>query len=471
MKKNDKTLIILGILIFCMVITWFVAGGSYGDSGVFTLSNITRAGIFDFFLIIFYSIYYNITTIFYFILIGGSYGVLSKTKSYRKLVDKTVYMIRGREKLFFLLTTLLTGIFVSLSSNALVVFAFVPFIITVFLNCGQDRITALSAAIGGILIGIMGNTFGTYGVSNMMENLNLAYTKGIGYKIALFIIAYVLYNLFAMLHMNKKHKELNETEYNPFNTEELDEKEVKRSRKIKLWPTILFGVLLIIVLILGYIDWDKSFGLEIFKKIEEGFEGITIKGIPILYNLAGSTSAFGEWNDLIGAGSILTITTFIIALFNKTKLNDFIDNFNEGIKKILKTVIIISLSYTVFVVLMWYGWPYTLVNAIIGNGKFNVFTLLLAGIIIAFFAVDKDYIGYTLGSYLATVFGDNLLATAIIMNSASAIIIAIAPTSMILLAGLTLLDIPYKKWFGYIWKYTLAITIAVIVIMEIMCYM
>ncbi len=471
MKKNDKIKILFIIVLFSILLTWFIAGGTYNESGVFTLSKITRAGVFDFFLILFYSLYYNITNIFYLLMIGGCYGILSKTKSYRKLIDKTVSLVKKKVILYSLLTTFITALFVSFTSNAFVVLAFVPFIFTVFLKCNKDRITAISTAIGGIFIGMIGNTFGTYGVSNLMGALDLKYTQGIGYKIAIFIIAYVLYNLFAIMHINKQYKDVDETEYNLYDTEKLDEKLVKKVNKTKIWPIVTISITLIIVTILAYINWKDSFGIQFFEDIETGFEGIKIKGIPILYSLAGSTTAFGSWKDTLGAGTILFLSTLLIALTNKVKINEFIDNYITGMKNMIKVAITVCLAYSVFIILMWYGWPYTLVNALIGNGKFNMFTIFLAGIIISLFAIDKDYIGYSIGAYLATAFSNNLLATSILINSASSIIAAIAPTSIILIIGLSMLDIPYKKWLAYIWKYVVAMTAAILIIVAIMCYM
>ena len=470
MKKNDKTKILFILLLFSMLLTWFVAGGSYNNDGVFELAKMTRAGIYDIVIILFYSVYYNITNVFFLLLIGGSYGILSKTKSYRKLVDKTVNLVKGRENLFFALTTLLTGLFVSITSNAIVVFAFVPFIVTVFLKTGHSRISAISAALGGIFIGMIGNTFGSFGVSNMLTQLGLTYKKGIGYKIAIFAISYILYNLFGILHINKEYKEVNENEYNPYDTEKLDEPKIKR-KKTKLWPIITLGVILCIVTVLGYIDWSGSFNIGIFDKIEKGFESFKIRGIPVLYNLAGSTSAFGKWEDTLAMGTILLFTTIIISLIDKNKIDDLINNFTIGMKDIVNVLIPITLTYSIFIVLMWYGWPYTLVNAILGSGKFNLFTLFLAGLVIGFFAVDKNYIGYTLGAFIATTFTGKAIASSLIMNSSSSIMATIAPTSIILIYGLSLLDIPYKDWLKYIWKYILAIIIAVLILFSIMCYM
>ena len=58
MKKNDKIKILLSIIIITMIVTWFLAGGAYNDTGDFTKAAITRGGIFDLILAIMYSFYY-----------------------------------------------------------------------------------------------------------------------------------------------------------------------------------------------------------------------------------------------------------------------------------------------------------------------------------------------------------------------------------------------------------------------------
>lgn len=469
MKKNDKIKILLSIILITMLVTWFLAGGTYDDSGAFTKAAITRGGIFDLILAIMYSVYYKIHNVFFLFVIGGSYGVLSQTNSYRKLIDKTAKLVKGKEQIFFLLTTFITALFVSITSEVLVLFMFVPFVVSVFLRCGKDRLTALSAAIGGIFIGIIGNTFGTYGVENMINAIGISYTKGIGFKIAFFIISYVLYNLFAILHMNKNHKVLDEMEYDPFLTEELDEKGKKR--KTKLWPTITIFIILIIVTILGYINWQTSFGVEIFNNIEEKFENLTIKGIPILYNLAGSTSAFGNWKDLMGASALLLITTIIVGLFNKVSIDEFLDNFFTGMKNIVNVVVTFALVYTVFVIVSWYGWPTTLINTLIGSGKFNIFTLLLAAIVVSFYFIENNYVGYVLGSFVKNSFGKKALATTLMLNSSFGTLAAILPTSFIIMIGLSALDISYKSWLSYIWKFVVSMLISILIIISIMVYM
>lgn len=469
MKKNDKIKIILLIGLVMTVLTWFIAGGTYNDSGVYTVGEIQRAGIFDFLMMFYYNFYYRLINVFYILVVGGCYGVLSRTKSYRKLVDNAVAFVKGKEIPVMLIITLLMGIYTSLCSEILVLFMFVPFIISVFLKCGKDRLTAISAAIGGIFIGMIGITYGTYGVSNMISALEISYGDGIGFKIALFVLSYVLFNFFAIIHINKQYKDVDDTKYDMFNTEVLDESKIKKSRKTKVWPMMIIIVLTIIIAGLAFINWETSFGVTIFGEVFENIQNVEIGGIPVIYNLLGQVSEFGSW-DLILLSSVMLIAVLIVSLMNKMSLEESISHFMTGMSRILKVAFIYGLVFFGFNVVYWFGWPVTVVLKVLGT-KFNMFTVLIAGMLSSFLFVDTEFIGYSLGSHILTNFSSNLVSTHLIMNVGAALIQVIAPTSFILMMALTYLNVPYKKWLGYIWKYTLALLIVVILVFAVMCYM
>ena len=121
MKKKDKIFILLAILVVVAVFTWILPVGVYGTvneaTSLSTESGIMRLGIIELLYIIPFAINYAGNDIIYLFIIGGLYGVLSKTSAYRKLVSNTVKLIRGKENIAMLVTTFLMGLYVSLSSN------------------------------------------------------------------------------------------------------------------------------------------------------------------------------------------------------------------------------------------------------------------------------------------------------------------------------------------------------------------
>lgn len=467
-KSNNgkfKLTILIGIL--ALIMTWFVAGGSYSSSGVYTAGSVTRAGIFDFFSLLFYSFYYRMPNIMYILVVGGMYGVLSQTKAYRKLLDKTVSFVKNKEVIMMLVITLLMGAYTSLCGDFFVLFMFVPFIVSVFLRCGKDKLTALNAAVGGIFIGTIGLTLGTTGMGSLASSLSLKLTDGIGFKIALFVAAYVLYNLFAILHMNSLPKKVDEKDL--FAAEALDETKIKKSRKTKIWPTMIVIVSIIIIGLLAFINWEESFSVDIFEKALESIQNVKAGDVPIIYSALGSVTAFGKW-DLVNMSAILTIGTIIIGLINNLKFDQVVTEFGNGMKKMSKVALIYGLVFITFMVCYAYGWQVTVTTNILGT-KFNMFRVLIAGFFIAVLSVDPEFIIYILGTHLSTTFVSDLVATNLIMGAAYSLAFVISPTSFWLMMILTYLDIPFKDWLKYIWKLALALLIVFVLIFSIMCFM
>jgi uncharacterized ion transporter superfamily protein YfcC len=58
----------------------------------------------------------------------------------------------------------------------------------------------------------------------------------------------------------------------------------------------------------------------------------------------------------------------------------------------------------------------------------------------------------------------------IVLQSVYGLMMLFIPTSMILIAGLSLCDISYKEWIKYIWKYLLQ-TLAVILVIALLLSM
>ena len=56
----------------------------------------------------------------------------------------------------------------------------------------------------------------------------------------------------------------------------------------------------------------------------------------------------------------------------------------------------------------------------------------------------------------------------VMISSLTGLVTVFAPTSLMLVVGLSALDVNYKDWFKYIWKFLLGISIYLIVIFILM---
>lgn len=459
MKKNDKIVILVIIGMIMCVLSWVVSTGAF-DSGKFVATELTKAGIFDYFLVLYYSFYYKCSEIFYLIVLGGTYGVLSQTKSYRKLVSKTASLISKKEIIAMCVVTLLMGIWVSFVNTILPTLIFVPFIITVFLKRGKDKLTAASAGLGGYFIGLIGQTVGTYGLVQFSDLVGITVKDGIGAKIAMFVVAYILFNLFAILHMKKNNKLVNDTKSDPFTTEKLDES--NKAKKTHVWPIAVIFIVTFIVSVLAYISWDTSFGVS---AIQDGYTKIKD---GVLMDVLGSFNAFGYWSDTLPMAFILLTIAIIVSLIDRVNINDFMGNFADGIRKSGKAILGYVFALSIFIVSYFFDWPIALLSFILNDGTFNVISIVVLGICAAFFYVDPDYVGYQLGTHLSIVHASSITKSIVMLKMSMGLATVFVPSSAILIYILSYLDIPYKEWIKYIWKFVLATAIAIIVIGSIL---
>lgn len=468
MKKNGKIFLLVAIGLVSCLLTWFISAGSYNE-GLFVDGGIGRVGIFDYFLVLYYSLYYRASDILYLLAIGGFYGVISQTDGYRKLISKMVNLIGGKEFVAMLIVTFVMGVYTSMAGQILPLLIVVPFIMTVFLKRGCDRITAISASVGGIFIGSFGLTFGTYGIGELMTSMGLTITSGLVFKIIMFVFAYGLFNLFAILRM-RKAKTVNELKYDMFTTKKLDETNVKKKDQKKIWPTVVFLTITLLVMMLGYITWSESFNIKIFDDFLSTLKNFTLADVPVVTSILGSFAAFGKWTDMLPLTFVLVVSSLLISLVNKQNLNTWLENFGSGMKKMTKVAIIYTLCMSIFVVCYYFSWPVTFINWLLGSGKFNVFGLLIVAMVMGLLMIDPEYIGYIFGTFLTATFAEHLVATEIIIHLGWAFTMVVAPTSFMLMIALSYLDVTYKDWMKYIWKFALSMFGVALIALAIMCY-
>lgn len=472
-KKSDKIILVIIVMLLMMVVSWFVPGGTF-SSGTYVESGMTRAGIYE----LFYLIYYTLTNqsiaidMVYILTIGGCYGVLSQTKSYAKLVDKTAKLIKGKEAIAMLVITFLMGAYISIANQLLLMFCVVPFIVTVFLRNGCKKLTAISAAFGGMFIGTIGLTYGTFGmneINSMLATLPNPVDKLILLRVVIFFAAYILFNLFAILYMNKYERSANGSKFDLLCPIEVDESKVAKRKKTKVWPTATIIVISLIVVMLAYINWMGSFDVIFFRELHARFENALVIGdIPLLSTLLGGMiEAFGEYSELAFACFVFITMSLILALVNKTSIDNYIKNFGAGVKKVSKVAFIYGFTHVIVILLSQYTWPITFINALFGDGTFSIFSLLIIAIIGFTLCVDFESFGSAYGAYIIMTYMEDLASATLIWHLGAAIAAVFVPTSFLVLVALTYADVPYVKWLKYIWKFVASFMIIVFVILAV----
>ncbi len=246
---------------------------------------------------------------------------------------------------------------------------------------------------------------------------------------------------------------------------------------------VLFAVSLVIfvLFIIGsIIPWESLFTkFTIFTDFNTWLGDIKIGNYNIFSNIIGSPvkldsttgstsgviNAFGSWT-ITDVAIFLLIITAVIALCSKIKFNDFIAAQTEGIKKILPVAITAMLISIVLVIMVTSGVNVTIANWILSWAKgFNIATATLSSIVGSVITGDFYYFTSTIGPVFTSLISntDYYGVIALIMQGIYNLTMIIAPTSVALIIGLYYLDIPYGKWFKYIWKVLLSLLIIIII--------
>ena len=462
MKKNG-ILKSLGILLLIYVIlSWIIPTGYYNNS-TFTTNTILPVGLVNIIkypIMLFTSELFSLITVC-FIIIGGFYGVMKKTGLYSKLVDSVCYKFKNNEEIFLILAITVLALLSSLTSLTLPLFVFVPFVIGVILVMGYNKITALLSSVGAILVGNMASTYGfnVAGYVNFFYNTEL--NNGILLKIILFVLltgGLILFVL--MLNKNNKLKKPVKEEI-----KEIPYYEEKKKNNSKLLIPVIIMIITFILIMVGMYNWELGLDIKFFNELYKSISEIEYNNIPIVTYLIGNIGAIGYWRNYELA-FILVILSFIIGKIGKLTLEEIIESFLDGAKKMLPVAIYAIFTNIIF--LFMASTEYTF-YATICNFFFNLSDKLGAlsvGIVSAIGGVLYNDFPYMLNiiSTQTIVTYDNLALVTFIQYAVHGLVQLIAPTSVLLVAGLTYLDISYKEYLKNVWKYLVG---ALVIIMAL----
>lgn len=459
-KKHGLPKILIIVMLLIILLTNILPGRQ---------NMIDRIGVFD----IFYNWFSIVLANFgymalYAFVIGGFYGVLNKIPSYKKLLDNIVKKVKPYSKRFIFVTIILFAVISSLTGMVMQLFIFVPFVVAIILLLGYDKLVALSATVVSSIIGYIGGVFATFINPNTGVNTTFETFIGLDSKLAntfpkllLLFAGVVLLIFFVNKHI--KNVEEKKVKYELSDNSELQVTEVKGNYKdIKTWPLIVILVCTFIVLVLGLMPWNPLFEIKVFSDFHTWLTGLSIKDFAVVPNvISKNLVAFGAWN---GSGNplvsyvyislLLVFVTFVIALVNKVKINDAIDNFVSGMKKALPAAATIMLAYTVLVCAYNNGF-YELVISNYGKFNYGISSLLAFGGCIL--NVDTTWIIIGVFSPIINLITDEGIyeSVAILLQGIYGTFLLVGPTSLVLILGLTYFDIPYTTWLKYIWRFIL----------------
>ncbi|MBR3198905.1 MAG: hypothetical protein IKG27_02690 [Bacilli bacterium] len=493
MKRNILKVLGISFLIF-VFLSWIVPVGTY-SGGKLSTTGISPVGLGDLIntpvnAVLTFALYAVI-----FAVIGGLYGVMEKTGALEKLTDKWVNRFDGSETKFLVITMVLFVVLSSVTGLVIPLFVLVPLFAAALFKMNYDKVTVLAATVGSLLLGTIVSTLG-FNVTGYTKNiLSLDMTNQIWTKLILFVLLTVLF-VFTVVNSAKKKaskamevkevkKEIKakvepkKTKPNVSKTTKKTTKKparktttkalavtkpIKKVNDNKMVSTRALSIILtlmFIVAILGMYNWYYSFNIDVFSKMHEAVMGVKIKGFAIFENLFGGISQFGYWGNVEFIG-LMIFTSMVIAFVYKLNINEYVESFIAGMKKMMPTAIYAALASVILAVLYQslQSGAGTLVDSINGklyelNDGFNPIITGISALFSGFFFNDLYYLLYDISKFVTSFDSASLSIAGLLIQSVYGVAMMIFPTSVILIAGLSYFDVSYGKWMKYIWRFVL----------------
>ena len=466
MKKENKNWLLKGIgivLLVSILLTWVTPIGEF-TSGTFTKSEFSRVGLFD---LSNYSLlgFYYFTAIFGFLFaLAGFSKFLNSLKAFKKLTSNIAKRLEKFPFLFVVISMVFYTILTSITKETIVMFLFVPVTVAIMSEMKQTKIATFTASIGGILLGTLASTCNGNVTAIIKSVFNVTkFNPEMIATIAVMIIGGVLLSILTLFASKKKDEELivNELE---------EEFKASETKKVSTLPLTIIGVITSLLTILAFIDWSGTFGVSLFSDLATKITESTIGGVTVFKFIFGQNSiAFGEWTLFTLCG-LIAIVTVILAIVYKVKLSDVVDQYIEGFKAYAKPIFIVFVLYTILITSVSFPTLGIVYNWIIDVFGDNAFTWTIISMIAGVFNITYEYLLGPLSGLFLNVGKETQEVVALATQFGYGLGQFVAPTSISLALGLTLLNIDYKKYLKFIWKFFAAMTVISILVLVILTH-
>ena len=472
MKKHSLFKFMAIIALLVLIVTFFLPSRT-GEVSYLPLGDVVTNYI--------QSYYYFFDTVIFMLVVGAFYGVLNKTGAYKKLLDNIVKKVKPNSKKFVFLMVIIFAVITSTTGMTLPLIVFIPFIVSIILLLGYDKLVAISSTIVASVVGFIGGMFVTFrDPSNYYGYSATTFEGFVGIdkftnllpQILLLVLGIALLILFINKHI--KSVEDKKVKYDLNDNSDILIVEVKGNYKdIKTWPLIVVLALLFVMLVLGLVPWNSLFEIEVFTKFHTWIGELSIKEFPIFGSIISTTfPAFGEWASL---GSymmimvVMLIAILIIKFIYRIKFDDLITDMAEGAKKLLPTAALMMLAYCILVCTYNNGFIENLITKVSANGDINFVVASLFTMLGSLLHVDLYYTVAGVFTPILGVVTDEAMfdVYALAFQSLYGLVSVVGPTSLMLIFALSYLDVPYTTWLKYIWRFILSLFIIIFAILLI----
>lgn len=232
--KSTSLKVVLISTLALMLLTWILPAAYY-SSGQYIDQGHQQMGLFDLFNYPVTALSYFGYIAFFVLAIGAFYGILNKIPAYRTFLDKIVSKVRGTEKFVLVIIILLLAVLTSIGGMQLPLLVLFPMLVSIILLMGFDKMVAAMSLVGSVMIGMAGSTY-AYGNTNIILTiLSIDLTSEMITKVVILVLGLVLLIANIMLYIKKTDSVTKViTKDSKKNMEKEDKKlEVKETKVVK----------------------------------------------------------------------------------------------------------------------------------------------------------------------------------------------------------------------------------------------
>lgn len=478
MKRHNTIKVVLITVLVFMLLSWILPAAYFQSS--YVEQGRVQMGLFDLFT-------YPTTALSYFgyialfiLVVGGFYGILNRIPAYRILLDKIAKAFKKKGKIVLSVMMVLLAVITSICGLQLGLIIFFPFLISIILLMGYDKLVAALTVVGSTMLGIAGTTFAYANTSVVLSTLSVKLTTNMLVKIIILVVGLGLLIFNTMRYINKTEKASKEKKKTAKKTETKEESSfaaklddfvpAATKSKAKVWPIVVVFSVIFVIMIMAFISWSGAFNITAFDKATTAVTGFKIFGFNLFGKLLGNVNAFGSWT-LAELMATMIVFAGLLMIIYKVKFNEGFQAFITGAKRALEPAVLVILIYTCLVIVTYHPFQLVIYKALFSITKgFNVFTSSIAAILASLFNADPLYTFQSILPYLTSIVSDKATykIIAVVYQAMYGVTMLIAPTSVILMGILSYLGISYKDWFKNIWKLVLELIIIMLIIFTIL---
>lgn len=446
--KGLNAFVLMFIIIIIMtILTYIVPAGKYErvdnngrtvvDPESFQFVESSPVGFLEMFNSVHLGMLEGASIILFVFLFGGALGIMQKTGAIDSFIKVTAAKFGKQEYILIPIFVFIFACLGSLIGSAEDTLVYIAIIIPLTMALGMDALTGFAI----VMLGTLATGF-TSGITNPF-NIGVAQTiaelpmySGMGYRIIVFIVFYILTVAYIYRHAKKVKKNPELGIYGKFKREET----VKIDLSFKMSTRHLLAL---IVLLLNFI-------------------ALVVGVIKFQWYISE-------------IGGIFLLSSIIMSLICGMRLNDMADGFIGGAREMVEGALIIGFAQAILVITTTGGLIDTILYYVAGivsslPASINAIGMFLLQLCLNFLVPSgsgQAALTMPIMTPLADLIGVSRQTAVLAFQFGDGISNMVIPTSGVLLAGLAIAGIPFAKWVKWVFPYFLIQTALAIVLLII----